>query len=134
MECLTASPLFCWPYSPIPRFYSSHLRIGLSLCKANNISFNVTAQHMNRIRGGSIELRLAFTAFPQFRVDLCNNEILFLEQLTTLGGQFLLNWKAVRSKCKPHSPRASTRSSKWFRAIELYFTSLSTTGLHMILS
>src|SRR5947207_11177061 len=97
-ECLSKSPLVFWPYrtftrTDIKRFMFSMI----TFCFQQDFTFDVSPSKINRITGGKIFLRSIIDNLT--RGDLRsfrNQQILFLEQLTSLDGKILLDWRLIR--------------------------------------
>ena len=115
-EWLRKSPLIEWPYNtPQCRHYSSFIPSMITLCHSNKFTFQVHPHQTNEIVEGDIEIRTLISNFVHSKNQLRNNSIMFLEQLTTLDGNFLLNWHAIKHKSFTCS---STRIPKWYKTLK----------------
>jgi ribonuclease HI len=118
-EWLVTSPLVNWHYNEVKgckqkkQFISSML----TLCKQNNITFNIRPEFRNRICGGKIELfSIMQDLWKVIKDKLRRHSILFLEQLTSLNGQQLLRWKSIMRKV--FIDKAAIRKPLWFYQLE----------------
>src|SRR3954471_24256774 len=119
-EWLQHNPLYEWPYSSVQRrHYKSFLASMISLCKETNISFNVPFNLRNTILEGSDTIRsiLSSSDFFKYRAQLIKHNIMFIDQLTTINGQFLSIWHTITHRSFTQHRQVS-KIPQWFRLIE----------------
>src|SRR5436190_4356549 len=113
-EFLHVSPLLFWPHRKIKaQHQKSFFHSLLTLCFRNNFSFDVSLDKRNQILGGIKDLRsiLGTNMVPSFVKSMRNQFIMYYEQITTLDGQYLLDWPLIRKKQYADIP--SRRKPKW---------------------
>jgi ribonuclease HI len=116
-EWLPTSPLISWPYDKInKRFSSRFFAFMLTLCRQQQISFDVAPLRSSSIVGGTTYIRDIITLSPSDLKSLRNQSILYMEQLTSLDGRSLLTWNLIMRKSFIVS--RSFRSPIWFRRLE----------------
>ena len=116
---LTKTPLISWPYTTINKKHSKFfLDSMLTFCFQNDITFDINPSLINRITGGSHDLSSIFghDLFNVHLKSLKNQNIMFLEQLTSLDGTILLDWKEIRRRSLSHNP--SMRIPLWFEQLQ----------------
>jgi ribonuclease HI len=117
-EWLATSPLHDWPYNELKHYhYKKFIAAMITLCKINGFSFQLPSNQYNKILGGNIEIRsiLSQKDFISNRKSLQNNSIMFLDQITTINGTALSEWKVV--KRKSFTPNTQ-RTPRWFTILE----------------
>src|SRR5438067_13191728 len=84
----------------------------ITFCRQHDFSFDINRNVDNLILGGKYTIRKAISesTYAQARKQLNNHSFLYIEQLTSLNGSYLLNWKDI-SRC--YNARAF-KTSKWF--------------------
>jgi hypothetical protein len=89
----------------------------LTLCKQHRISYGINPVQYSQIYGGKTTIRSIFgnISKPQIK-SLRNQSIMFLEQLTSLDGKFLLPWKCIRERTFSINP--CNRTPSWFNQLE----------------
>jgi Ribonuclease HI len=87
----------------------------LYLCKKEEISFDINPRLHNTIAGGKIKIRDLLTEdiFREYRHKLKQFNLFYLEQITTLDGQFLLNWFSICKRNPLPSGIIRTPNFKW---------------------
>ena len=125
-EWLHISPLLSWPHRTIkPSHKTSFLHSILTLCFQNNFSFDVSLDRINRILGGYKDIRsiLGTNLDISDHRSMRTQQILYLEQVTSLNGSYLLPWTQVCAKRFSTSP--SRRTPAWFYKLESFLLNQS---------
>src|SRR3989337_496942 len=112
---LPKNPLICWP-SNTPISNKDHIADLLSAISTYNLNFQLEPQRINAIEGGSIPLInvLDRVSYKNAISSLRFNNILYLDQITSLEGDFLLQWIDTRLYIK----LTSIKIPKWFKILE----------------
>ncbi|CAJ0893772.1 6198_t:CDS:2 [Entrophospora sp. SA101] len=118
-EWLSYSPLHEWPYKHLgKKFSKKFIASMISLCKIHEISFQVMKQDMNIIQGGKLHIRQFLgKGFHKFKKQLQKHSIMFIDQLSSIDGIFLNEWKTITEKSFTTHNRV-TRVPQWFKIIE----------------
>ena len=118
-EWLHISPLLSWPHRTIkPKHKTSFLHSLLTLLFQNNFSFDISLNRIDRTLGGYKDIRSILEQNLDNRdiKSMKNQQILYLEQVTSLDGSFLLPWTQIRKKRFTISPSFCTPN--WFAKLE----------------
>src|SRR6266511_2157315 len=112
---LPNNPLICWP-SNTSVSNKDHIADLLSAIPEYNLSFQLEPQKMNLIKGGSIPLIniLDRVSYKNAISSLRFNNIMYLDQITSLDGDFLLKWIDTRL----YEKLTSIKIPKWFQILE----------------
>ena len=107
-----------WPYrtftrTDIKRFMFSMI----TFCFQQDFTFDVSPSKINRITGGKIFLRSIIDDLTRSDLrSLRNQQILFLEQLTSLDGKILMDWHLIRNRNFTATP--AKFAPAWFKKLE----------------
>jgi len=129
LEGLSRSPLIDWPYTAIPKKQlSSFTTAMITFCRQHDFSFDINRNVDNLILGGKNTIRKAISesTYAQARKQLNNHSFLYIEQLTSLDGSYLLNWRDISRR---YNARAF-KTPKWF--IELSSTVLENPSSRLV--
>ena len=90
----------------------------ISLCNANKFSFHISNNNRNEIQDGSVEIRQVLgPTFYKFKRQFQKHSIMFVDQLSTVDGRILHNWKTITQKTFTTHTR-STSTPIWFKTLE----------------
>ena len=99
---LRFSPLYSFPYDKTStRLQQKHFIFNmLILCKQHNFSINLSFPLRNEILEGTFEIRDIFGEkfFNKVFKQLRNRSIMYLDQITSLDGQYLLTWRSITKR------------------------------------
>jgi len=120
-EWLSENPLIDWPYDKIEKRHTKFfLHSMITLCQQHEISFNINPSLNNRITGGKYHIRQILGNLTKNDItSLRNQQIMFLEQLTSLNGKILLEWKHIRRRNFADFP--SLKAPSWYEKIKTKF-------------
>ena len=129
LEGLSRSPLVDWPYTAIPKKQlTSFTTAMITFCRQHGFSFDINRNVDNLILGGNNTIRKAIPepTYAQARNQLNNHSFLYIEQLTSLDGSYLLNWRDISRRYNAKT----FKTPKWF--IELSSTVLENTYTRLV--
>ena len=122
---LPNNPLICWPFQQQAN-NKDHIIDLLSTIHEFHLSFNIADHFKNQIQGGNIPLChiLDTKSYKNALKSLKYNGIMYLDQLTSLDGFYLLKW--IDTRLYEHN--TSIKIPKWFKILEsIVITSPNTT-------
>ena len=89
----------------------------ITFCFQQDFTFDVSPSKINRITGGKIFLRSIIDDLTRSDLrSLRNQQILFLEQLTSLDGKILMDWHLIRNRNFIATP--AKFAPAWFKKLE----------------
>jgi hypothetical protein len=95
------------------------------LCKHNNISLEILDKTtFFSVQGGKIPIEdvVDYTFYSQHRNRICNNRILFLDQLVSGDKSRLLTWKDICNKVYIPMNNNRKKEKKWYKDIKKVVT------------
>jgi ribonuclease HI len=125
-ELLTTNPILSWPYQHTQKsFIKSHIKTCLTYCKNHQITFQT--RKINNIGPGTIPIRDGFPTkeFEKYKKSLSKYNIFYIDQLSTIDGQYLINKHDIRSRNYSKIQRI-IKIPRWFT----YAINNWTTGLN----
>ena len=118
-ECLVNSPLVDWKFENFNRHIRSNFILSMiTLCNIHKFSFTIKNQDKYTIQGGRIILRdiMGHELWYQYKKSIKIYNILFLEQITSLRGDCILNWRDIMRK--NFISYSANKIPKWFILLE----------------
>jgi hypothetical protein len=113
---LQKSPLKEWNIKFSSKLNNNLIGATLAILKDTPLKINTNQYKANIIQGGNITIyEILGEHFFDHIVQLRNQGIIFLEQLTSQDGTRLLNWKDLKNKT--YTSRIS-KIPKWFKLVE----------------
>jgi ribonuclease HI len=121
---LPKNPLICWPANTKVG-NKDHIADLLSNLSLFNLSFDLDPRIMNHIKGGTVPLIdvLDTKSYKNAVSSLQYNKILYLSQITSIDGDYLLKWIDTRL----FDNHTSIKIPKWFQILETVVTTDSFT-------
>lgn len=134
-ENLINSPLYDWKITKMDRYIRSNFILTMiTFCNMLNFTVRISNREQFSTQGGTISLRdiLGPDIWHQNRKSIKTHNILFLEQTTTLKGDFLLHWRDIMRK--NFITNASFKCPKWFKMLEQKILVNHSTGNRSIIA
>src|SRR6266498_3104700 len=99
-EYLSKNILAEFPFDKVPRHYAKNFIFGmLNLCKNNNILFETSLLTEFDVTGGDVTLRSILKEdYRKYKDHLSRDHIMFLNQITSISGNKLLEWREIDKK------------------------------------
>src|SRR5205809_2750680 len=124
---LTKSPLTDFPFNELSIQENKNFLLSMiMMCKEENITIELNKNFERTILGGEIEIRtlLSESLFLKNRHNLIKLGIMYLEQILTLDGRYLLNWYAIgtRSFVNTNHRFFLDRIPAWYKEIRKLIT------------